>query len=347
MSDKAKKVPKAPKTTTVSIRVTPEQRQVMEEAAIAGGASLSAYIASVAEKAARGGATTVAALPEPTAAANEPAQLIAFPPDALAELKKVGANINQLAHAANAQMPVDLRLAVESFCELFAVLSDLDAFKDKLAALHPHLPKPFTEEPQRPPVRQPQTMAPLATPTPKPAPPVTAPIAQPAEKVLRSPIRRVSANWDVDDVPDQETFHPHQSRQAESAVRHPREARLQPRRPDAPLPGQMYFPWGGSQEHAGAAAPPPLQSTPPRSQPAPRPLPDQWTPVQQPRLPPDPRPMRPSPSILIRKQGPEHDPSHPQTRHELQDGDRLHHARPDDDDERPGFFGRLGKLWRG
>lgn len=345
MSDKTIKIPKAPKTTTVSIRVTPEQRQVMEAAAVAIGASLSAYIASVAEKAAKRG-DSVAAAPEVLVATEQPVQLIAFPPEALAELKRIGVNINQLAHAANAQMPVDLRLAVASFCELFAVLSDLEAFKDKLAALHSRLPKPVTEQPQRPPARQPQAMAPRAVPTP--APPVMAPIAQPVEKVLRPPITRRSARWDIDDVPDQ--VRAHQRSQPEASGQQSREERSprpQPRRPDAPLPGQMYFPWGGSQEQASTAPPQHLPTPPPRLQPPPRPRPDQWTPVQQPPLPPDPRPMRPSPDNLIWRQGPDHDSSHPRSRHELQDRDRLHHARPDGDDERPGFLGRLGKLWRG
>jgi hypothetical protein len=53
----------------------------------------------------------------------------------LYELKRIGNNINQLAHAANGLLPPDGRMLAESFHHLFQALGDGPEFKRRLQAM--------------------------------------------------------------------------------------------------------------------------------------------------------------------------------------------------------------------
>jgi hypothetical protein len=56
-------------------------------------------------------------------------------PEVIHELKRIGNNINQLAHAANGLLPPDARMLVESFHHLFQAVGDTAEFKRRLQAI--------------------------------------------------------------------------------------------------------------------------------------------------------------------------------------------------------------------
>lgn len=56
-------------------------------------------------------------------------------PAVLYELKRIGNNINQIAHAVNASLPPDANLAVNAFRHLFEALTDGEEYRRRLAAL--------------------------------------------------------------------------------------------------------------------------------------------------------------------------------------------------------------------
>lgn len=56
-------------------------------------------------------------------------------PAVLYELKRIGNNINQIAHAVNAGLPPDARMAVTAFNHLFDALTDTEEYRRRLAAL--------------------------------------------------------------------------------------------------------------------------------------------------------------------------------------------------------------------
>lgn len=56
-------------------------------------------------------------------------------PAALYELRRIGNNLNQLAHAANSGLPPSAKQAAKTFAELFELLADEDAFYRRLAGI--------------------------------------------------------------------------------------------------------------------------------------------------------------------------------------------------------------------
>lgn len=56
-------------------------------------------------------------------------------PAVLYELKRIGNNINQIAHAVNAGLPPDAKMAVATFHQLFEALTDAEEYRRRLAAL--------------------------------------------------------------------------------------------------------------------------------------------------------------------------------------------------------------------
>ena len=56
-------------------------------------------------------------------------------PAVLYELKRIGNNINQIAHAVNAGLPPDAKMAVTTFHQLFEALTDAEEYRRRLAAL--------------------------------------------------------------------------------------------------------------------------------------------------------------------------------------------------------------------
>jgi len=56
-------------------------------------------------------------------------------PAALYELRRIGNNLNQLAHATNAGLPPSAKMAADTFARLFDLLADENAFYRRLAGL--------------------------------------------------------------------------------------------------------------------------------------------------------------------------------------------------------------------
>ncbi|MBL8884940.1 MAG: MobC family plasmid mobilization relaxosome protein [Hyphomicrobium sp.] len=121
---------KKPKTSVVAVRVSIEQREAIEKAAVTAGASVSGFIAvTLAEALSRKPTPSRAsAAPPNEMPPTQAAGVSLSDPAALAELKRIGVNINQLAHAANAGYPPNIAALIENVAQLFAALGDRDAF---------------------------------------------------------------------------------------------------------------------------------------------------------------------------------------------------------------------------
>lgn len=135
------------------MRVSIEQREAIEKAAVTAGASLGGFVAAtMAEAMSRKRATPTASVASPTPVpATHAAGISVSDPSALAELKRIGININQLAHAANAGYPPNVVSMLESLKGLLALLSEPDAFKRHIEHLAiPPAARMKADEPRAP-----------------------------------------------------------------------------------------------------------------------------------------------------------------------------------------------------
>lgn len=125
---------KKPKTVSLSFRVAIEEREALEKSAVEAGTTLAGYIASTLAEA-RSGRKPVVATPSPAPAEPPPRVpgISLSDPAALSELKRIGININQLAHATNAAQPPSQRTMVDAFAGLFGLLSEPERFLRNLA----------------------------------------------------------------------------------------------------------------------------------------------------------------------------------------------------------------------
>jgi hypothetical protein len=104
------------RTEVVHVRMTKAERVRLEQRAAAAGLTVSAYAA----QALADGRVTVE---------HQPAQLV-LAPDVVAEFKRVGNNLNQIAHALNAFRPVPegkLAATVHEFLQILLRNEALDA----------------------------------------------------------------------------------------------------------------------------------------------------------------------------------------------------------------------------
>lgn len=265
------------KTIVISVRVPIEQREAIEKAAVAAGTSLSAFVARTMDQTMSG--RTSASMPAAGAAKPLPraAGVSLSDPAALAELKRIGININQIAHAINAGLPQNTLQIVAAFKQLFAVLSEPDAFQARLPGLREQLvPVTITDAGQA--VRVPMVVPPAAvlrTARPLPIPP------QPSNH-LEPPKVKPSG------VP---------------ALGHEMQAAAPIRKVPHRLNGS------GLIRRAERTA----------------------SPTRAP--------------VVNDIEDRERDPPHSSSRHQLQDGRRLHPPRSGESDKRPRGLGLLDKLW--
>lgn len=141
-----------PKSSVLSVRVTPEQRAAVEGAAITEGVTVSAYIAKALARATGGkpsaGATVnthvnqhvYSQSAQQTAAVNRVeaervARVVLSDPTVLDELRRIGVNINQIAHTINSGLPPDVQRLAEQFRHLLDALTDAPEFRRRLEAL--------------------------------------------------------------------------------------------------------------------------------------------------------------------------------------------------------------------
>lgn len=364
---------KAPKSTVIALRVSIEQREAIEKIAVTEGTTVSAYIATLVAEAVPG-------KPNPVAVNNQseaPPLLRLADPAPLAELRRIGVNINQIAHRLNIGAPPELTATAHAYRELFDLLTDPDAFMKRLAAVD----RPTVPSPERKPDPQPQAVPPA---TPKIA---EAPPAAPPEPERPS-------------HPRLQPFAGATQRPSPVFVRPLRNELPEPPAP-APEPpktetaeesgydnsdwsdGDAASDWFNTDVGQPTPQPPSQQSSGPQPPPLPRPYPppgfaepphgdpeapsvplawdhpartppfgDYGAPPRGPNAyPPVPQTGWPSapPGFDQARQFPKevNDGSEsPQTRHQLPDRDRLRPARSAKDEQRPGILGALDKLWK-
>ncbi|MGD9668820.1 MAG: plasmid mobilization relaxosome protein MobC [Hyphomicrobiaceae bacterium] len=95
------------RTQTITFRVSSEERRRLDEAAIEAGMTLSAYVAATVDRRTselrrRLAGMQKAATPPPPPSPN-------IPPEVVYELRRIGNNVNQIAHAVNSGLPPDIR----------------------------------------------------------------------------------------------------------------------------------------------------------------------------------------------------------------------------------------------
>ncbi len=198
---------KTPKTMVIAVRVPIEQREAIETAAVTAGASVSGFVAAtMAEAMSRKKATPVTAAAPPAQVQKTQAGISLSDPAAIAELRRIGININQLAHAANAGYPPNVVALLDNLKRLFAMLSEPDTLKRHVERLAtPPVARPQADEPRTkldPLPRTPQVAPalPAASPQRRPLPPglastiAEAAAARPAPKL---PTRVVSPKPDT------------------------------------------------------------------------------------------------------------------------------------------------------
>lgn len=119
MSNRARQALKR-KNETIAFRVTAAERERLENAAIDAGMSLSGYLASMLERRTDHIRARLAEMQRPPA----PPETIkpALSPEALHELRRIGNNINQIAHALNSGLPPEPQHLVHQLQKLLHLL---------------------------------------------------------------------------------------------------------------------------------------------------------------------------------------------------------------------------------
>lgn len=96
------------RTEIITVRLTKAERARIEQRASAAALTVSAWAAQALTK----GQVTVE---------TRPAALV-LPPDLIAEFKRIGNNVNQIAHALNARKPVAEKAVADAFLDFVKAL---------------------------------------------------------------------------------------------------------------------------------------------------------------------------------------------------------------------------------
>ncbi|MBL8845591.1 MAG: plasmid mobilization relaxosome protein MobC [Hyphomicrobium zavarzinii] len=337
------------------MRLPIEHKEAIEKAAVDAKTTASAYAARVLLEAATGKAQAqtkpskadkVEAVVAPTVAKG----IVVSDPKALEELRRIGININQIAHALNAGRPTKDRDIVNAVKNLFTLLKDPEAFMRTAAkipadVLQPYPSKsaasapaaaPLATSPAAPKVpaampRQPWPEPARPEPTPKP---VTTSAPEPRQippHVFAEIAKSVAAKTEPITAPTR----------ASPSAPQPTAAAVPPRpTPPSAMPEDLnqYDPAG--YRHWTE----PKTTVPAQVTTAPAPTPSSRT---RPRLLSDRFRKLNAASQTVTKD-PRRDPPHPQARHQLQDRASVHPPRPGPaKDRKPGRLGFLSKLWGG
>ncbi|MBI1204943.1 MAG: plasmid mobilization relaxosome protein MobC [Rhodopseudomonas sp.] len=122
------------RSEVITTRVTRAERVRLEQRAAAAGMTVSAYAAQVLAR----GQVTVETRP----------RSVALPPDLVAEFKRIGVNINQIAHALNAHKRVAEGQLAAEFADFMRVLLKDDYLKRKGGAVASALLKSASRSPR-------------------------------------------------------------------------------------------------------------------------------------------------------------------------------------------------------
>lgn len=344
---------KKPKTTTLSVRLPIEHKEAIEKAAVDAKTTASAYAARVLLEAATGKAQAQAkpskadkleAVVAPTVAKG----IVVSDPKALEELRRIGININQIAHILNAGRPTKDRDIVNAVKNLFTLLKDPEAFMRTAAKIPADVLQPYPSKSAAPA----PAAAPLAT---SPAAPKV-PAAMPPQPWPKPAKPEPSAKPVVTPAPAPRHISHHLYAEIAKSVATKTEPITAPTRvsPSAPQPGAAPVP---PRPALPSALPKDLKHHPPAAY-SPWSAPKTGAPAQS-TAAPEPTRSRVIPPRRIGgkarelkaasqpvKKDPRRDPPHPQARHQLQDRAPVHPPRPGPAEERkPGRLGFLSKLW--
>lgn len=122
------------RSEVITVRVTQAERVRLEQRAAAAGMTMSAFAAQLLAR----GQVTVEARP----------RTVALPPDLAAEFKRIGNNINQIAHALNAHKRVAEGRLAHEFADFMRVLLKDDYLKRKGGAVATALLKSASRGPR-------------------------------------------------------------------------------------------------------------------------------------------------------------------------------------------------------
>jgi len=318
MAARKPKIPKSQTTTILSVRLPIEHKEAIGKAAVEAKTTTSAYAARVLVEAASGKAPAPSKAPEPDAVeAPKPIVtkgIVLSDPKALDELRRIGVNINQIAHALNAGRQTRDGTLASAARQLFVLLKDPDAFMRTVQQI-PLPPVELSEGIRSAPAAA-ETTAPKLMSWPSTEPPLpNAKIPMPDIMAVLTPqpVRR-------DDV-----------EQATKVLATGGPPVVYPA-PSAPAPAE-----------AGA-----LKTRRHRPAPIRKPAhrPDAPSPTLVLAPPQRPAPTLTAPTARALTKEVRRDSPHPQTRHQLQDRAPLRPARPGPaEDRKPGRLGFLSKLW--
>ncbi|NBU58941.1 MAG: plasmid mobilization relaxosome protein MobC [Betaproteobacteria bacterium] len=305
------------KTKVLSLRLSIEGMEAVEKAAVDAKTSKSAYAARVLVEAATGKALAPVKPSKPEAIAAVPPPIAKgislSDPQALEQLRRIGININQIAHAVNGGRYRHASNLAQAVGKLFELLKEPEAFMAHIA--------------QMPPVSIPQTARPTAPEPVKPRAPTTMPPLQLPDPVRATPPAEAS----VTPTPERRPIPAHVYGEIAAALSQKTQPVVSPaaQMPSAPVPAapvaatprrRRYLPPTSSYQRAAARS---------KQVPTPQPTPPIQAPAAQPEM-----------KVLRR------DPPHPQARHQLQDRAPVHSQRPGPaEDGKPGRLGFLSKLW--
>ena len=89
------------RTETVAFRVSPQERERLEDGAIEAGMTLSAYLAALLDRRVTSLRARLAEMHEPQMHRSSQPEHRTLSPEVMTQLSRIGNNLNQIAHAMN------------------------------------------------------------------------------------------------------------------------------------------------------------------------------------------------------------------------------------------------------
>lgn len=118
----ARRIPPKRKNDSVSFRTTTEKRERLEEAAMNAGMTLSTFLDAVTDERMMELKSKLTQMQRPAPAP----QYRRLPPDLVEQFIRIGNNLNQIAHAANADLPPQLRYAAQTLKAILDLIIEND-----------------------------------------------------------------------------------------------------------------------------------------------------------------------------------------------------------------------------
>lgn len=110
------------KTETIAFRVSPEERERLEDAAIEAGMTLSGFISATLEPRLTKLRSRLAEMQKPAPPTKD--EFKRLPPEVLNEISRIGNNLNQIAHGVNNGLPADTQRLVAKMHRLLMIINE-------------------------------------------------------------------------------------------------------------------------------------------------------------------------------------------------------------------------------